>query len=301
MDDHLLTRGNPFGGHLRGKRNGNGQASDKRNGNGHSAPAPGLQGTPAQAPYWDVHILMSGLPLQACSVLLRQGENLVLIDTGFRTHDTLLREGLRHVGVEPEQIATVINTHLHLDHFGNNDMFPRARVFASRRDYEWAIPIYESVCSGETRHDVFRTFYPEVTDEELRRMEQARLLQLIRFVWEPAGLGDLSRYRWIEDQELDLEGVRLIDTPGHTPGHVSVQVQGSDGDYLILGDARAFFDDSAIGYDMPPHNQRLYQASRQKVNAFRGILIPGHDDPFSQGGDEAPAADCLQAPVADSQ
>jgi glyoxylase-like metal-dependent hydrolase (beta-lactamase superfamily II) len=232
---------------------------------------------------WRVRILVPGLPLQSCSVLLtnEHGQH-VIVDTGFPQHDGLLLDGLRRAGVEPGEILGVINTHYHLDHFGGNFLFPQAWVYGSKVDYDWALSIYESVCGGETRRDVFRTFYPEVTEEEFDRMDEARLLQLLKWMWDPATLGSLDRYRWWEKQELGLAGLRIVPTPGHTPGHLAVAVNGVEGPHLIVGDARSFADDGTVGYDMPPHNHEEFKRSRQRIDHFHGILIPGHDDPFAQ-------------------
>lgn len=239
----------------------------------------------AARPGWDVRILMPGLPLQACSVLASRGRERIVIDTGFPQHDTLLVEGLAAAGVKPEAVTAVINTHYHLDHCGGNFLFPRARIYGSRRDLEWAVGIYESVCSGETRREVFRQFYPEANDEEFDRMDQARLLQLLRWMWDPAVLGPRERYCWLEEQPPSFPGLRLLPTPGHTPGHVSVRIEGRDGDYLIAGDARPFADDSANQQDMPPWNHARASRSRERLLRFAGIVIPGHDDPFSQPGE----------------
>ncbi len=252
-------------------------AGDVRNGWHH--PAGSLR-----AGAWQVRIVMAGLPLQSCSVLLSRGAEHVLVDTGFSSHDAVLTEGLEQAGVVPDQINAVVNTHFHLDHIGCNALFPAATVYASRRDYEWAVPIYESVCGGETRREVFRTFYPEVTDDEFERMDQARLLQLIRWLWDPAILGDMGRYRWVEEAAWPFAGLRLIPTPGHTPGHLALAVEAEDGAYLVAGDARSFQDEAAVGLDMPAHNQALYRESRRRIDAFRGVIIPGHDEPFRQDG-----------------
>ncbi|MGH9479246.1 MAG: MBL fold metallo-hydrolase, partial [Terriglobales bacterium] len=237
---------------------------------------------------WKVRILVPGLPLQSCSVLLTGGDGQhVVVDTGFPQHDALLLDGLQRAGLAPEAITGVINTHYHLDHFGGNFLFPQAWIYGSRLDYEWAVGIYESVSGGETRREVFRTFYPEATDEEFDRMDEARVLQLLKWMWDPASLGSLDRYRWWEERELGLAGLRIVPTPGHTPGHLSLAVEGEEGPYLILGDARAFADEGTVGYDMPPHCHTEFQRSRERIDRFRGILIPGHDEPFSQSGERA--------------
>lgn len=235
---------------------------------------------------WDVRIVVSGLPMQSCAVLLSGAAGHIVVDTGFPQHESLLLEGLHRAGVEAAQVTGVINTHYHIDHIGGNALFPNAWLYGSRVDFEWAVRIYESVCSGETRREVFRTFYPEIRDEEFDRMDQARLLQLIKWMWDPAMVGDLQRYRWLEDEPLGLPGIEVLPTPGHTPKHISLIVNGSDDRYLVVGDARAFQDESALGYDMPPYCHADYQQSRRLISQFEGILIPGHDDPFSQSPDE---------------
>ncbi len=248
---------------------------------------------------WHLRILMPGLPLQACSVLLSRGREHIVVDSGFPQHDTLLLDGLAAAGVSPQAVTAVINTHFHLDHCGCNFLFPQATIYGSRRDLDWAVSIYESVCGGETRREIFRQFYPEATDEEFDRMDQARLLQLLRWMWDPSVLGPRERYCWLEENPLPFPGLRLLATPGHTPGHISLLVAARDGDYLLAGDARPFADDTANNpqQDMPPWNHRLAARSRKRLQRFEGVVIPGHDDPFSQTGEagELETADCLTA------
>lgn len=89
------------------------------------------------------------------SIVVRTGERTVLIETGignklaekmkdiFQTEEKLL-ENLQEVGVSPDDIDVVINSHLHFDHCGWNTMykngaavatFPRAKYFAP--EGEW--------------------------------------------------------------------------------------------------------------------------------------------------------------------
>jgi glyoxylase-like metal-dependent hydrolase (beta-lactamase superfamily II) len=251
--------------------------------NGHLNSGEPHNGAGPRPAAWEVRVLVPGLPLQSCSVLLTNGAERLVVDTGFPQHDALLLDALRRAGVAAADVTGVVNTHHHLDHCGANFLFPNAWVYGSKIDFDWAVAIYTSVCGGETRREKFREFYPEAREEEFDRMDEARVLQLLKWMWDPAILGDLGRYRWCEQEPLALAGLHPLPTPGHTPGHFSLRVDGTDGAYLIAGDARPFAnDDAAQGYDMPPHNAGLFRRSRRLVDEFEGLVIPGHDDPFVQ-------------------
>ncbi|MGI8868454.1 MAG: MBL fold metallo-hydrolase [Mycobacteriales bacterium] len=76
-------------------------------------------------------------------------------------------------------------------------------------------------------------------------------------------------------------GVTLLPTPGHTPGHTSLLVR-SDADVVIAGDAvptRDFF----LARDTF-HNtldRAAAVAAMDRIAAFGGIIVPGHDNAFA--------------------
>ncbi len=95
-------------------------------------------------------------------LLIRGGGRTVLVDTGMGTKwdaKECERYGIDHsrhelvrslaeVGVSPEQVDTVVCTHLHFDHVGGNTMldgqgdavptFPNATYWTRRDEWEWA-------------------------------------------------------------------------------------------------------------------------------------------------------------------
>lgn len=99
--------------------------------------------------------------LELTCVLVRTGKHNVLIETGIGdkldekqaeiyavAHSTTLPDELRKVGLAPEDIDIVINTHLHFDHCGWNSRrvngktvptFPRARYYVQRGEWEHAL------------------------------------------------------------------------------------------------------------------------------------------------------------------
>lgn len=102
------------------------------------------------------------------------------------------------------KIGYVINTHLHIDHCGNNDCFKDAVFIVQKEEYEAALnpKIYQKLA------------YPDKLNKRLN----------FKFI----------------DGNLDLFGddkIKIIKTPGHSQGHQSVLLKLKDNDMIIAGDA----------------------------------------------------------------
>jgi len=129
------------------------------------------------------------------------------VDAHYRPVRTDLRGALRGSGYRLDEITEVANCHLHFDHCGGNPLLAGRPFFAQTNELE--------VARNAKDYTI-----PELVD--------------------PAGT------RW---QELDGEtevrpGITLIPTPGHTDGHQSLVVRGSDGVVIVAGQSH----DSAHGF-----------------------------------------------------
>ena len=78
------------------------------------------------------------MPLDYFVWALRSGDDCYVIDTGFGEAQAKLRkrtlikppaEGLRAIGIEPNNVLRAITTHLHYDHCGNYDLLPQVRYY----------------------------------------------------------------------------------------------------------------------------------------------------------------------------
>ncbi|MFJ8651757.1 MBL fold metallo-hydrolase [Streptomyces rochei] len=169
------------------------------------------------------------LRLGSHSFALTTGGLRVVVDTGIGNgktranpawHDLRTDYPLRltAAGFPPDTVDLVILTHLHADHVGWNTTrtddgwvptFPNARYVVSRaeRDF-WA-----GYAMDEPRRQMFR--------DSVHPVEDAGLLDAVEV---PAEGTDLA------------PGLRLLPTPGHTPGHVAVRVGGPGGGALVTGD-----------------------------------------------------------------
>jgi glyoxylase-like metal-dependent hydrolase (beta-lactamase superfamily II) len=174
------------------------------------------------------------VPSAFYSLLIKEHDSIILVDTGLgnklspkeeqywgidRSAGGLV-ENLEMVGVAPEDVDIVINTHLHSDHCGGNTItengrivptFPNAQYIFQR--IEWADASHTNV---RTKSTYFQdNFTPLVTE---------------------------GRVRLLHGDEEITPHVRCVVTPGHTRGHQSVIVHSDDWIGLFLGDlaARSF-------------------------------------------------------------
>ncbi len=69
------------------------------------------------------------LEARSSATLISRGNRHMLVDTsGPKNRETLLKK-LGAKGIGPEQIEAVALTHLHHDHDGNLELFPRAKIY----------------------------------------------------------------------------------------------------------------------------------------------------------------------------
>jgi N-acyl homoserine lactone hydrolase len=66
------------------------------------------------------------------SVLVESAGRRIVVDTCARGFRSALVEALYALGLEGGEIDVVVNTHLHSDHSGGNDLFRGARFYAHR-------------------------------------------------------------------------------------------------------------------------------------------------------------------------
>ena len=159
--------------------------------------------------------------------VLRVGGKVILVDTASGNHkdrpfsalfhqlNTPYLERLERAGVKPEEVDFVLLTHLHVDHVGWNTRldngrweptFPNARYVFSRVERE-----FFDTPAGESRRMVF--------DDSVLPVIDAGLAEEIG----PEG----GEY---------LPGIRFHPTPGHSAGHMSIEIESAGAHALFSGD-----------------------------------------------------------------
>ncbi len=82
-----------------------------------------------------------------------------------------------------------------------------------------------------------------------------------------------------EDTEI-AKGVRLVHTPGHSDGSMSVFVE-ADRRYAIVGDAAPLKDNFTKRIIPALHTDtEAARASLEKIAEWADVIVPGHDKPF---------------------
>jgi len=171
---------------------------------------------------------------------------------------------LRERGADPRGIRFVVMTHLHMDHASGISEFPSSTFILSLEEWEAATTGSRPLLRGyRPQH------YDYAFDYRLVHFDGARIDSYSSFARSFDLFGDGS--------------VRLVFTPGHTLGHMSVVARLRDRDFVIAGDAVYTVRQLEGGPGPPrPHDPHLWRRSLQELQLFhrsypQAVIVPGHD------------------------
>ena len=134
---------------------------------------------------------------------------------------TSFMEDFKDAGYDPDGIDYVLCTHLHLDHIGWN---------THNVNGKW-VPTFPNASYIMGKEDL--DFWGSISLEE-----QDEFLGLQRRVFEDSmqPVLDAGLAKPVQGPALVCDGIRLIPTPGHTPGHCSVLIESAGESAMITGD-----------------------------------------------------------------
>ena len=186
------------------------------------------------------------------------GPEKVLVDTSFEEKEypeggPLIRpewrieKSLSRMGVKPEDIDLVINTHLHNDHFGNNEMFTNARFIIQKDEIPLAIappkwaPYY---FKGESHH----------------------ILNVV------------DRIEAVDGEREIAKGITVVRLGGHTPGSQAVIVEFEGKRAAIAGDVvPTFFNMETFWPNGNYWDLEELVHGMQYLKANSDAVLPSHD------------------------
>lgn len=141
-------------------------------------------------PDWHQRAVAGTCVIQGCAV--RHPDGVILFDTGVGDDHAMINqwysptvvpliEALNSVGIDERDVVSIVNSHLHFDHCGQNRSLPSVPVWVQGAEYELIdAPSFTVVEWAEVAVD---------------------------------------RRRVIDGDATIADGIRIVAAPGHTPGH----------------------------------------------------------------------------------
>jgi glyoxylase-like metal-dependent hydrolase (beta-lactamase superfamily II) len=202
----------------------------------------------------DILIQGSGLrtnlgSLGICTIALIREKKITLVDTGHFGNRRQILQGLKHLNISPLDIDNIILTHSHWDHSLNLELFRDATVFINFKELAYA----RSVKGDDW-----------ATPMTLGMIIESMKTEIIK--------GDANF----------SDDVKIIYSPGHSPGHQSVLVRTDEGNMLLTGDAMPTLRSYFRG--LPDYIGTSEDEARQSITKLKAlqpdVYYPGHDRPF---------------------
>ena len=157
---------------------------------------------------------------------------------------------------KPDEIKTVILSHMHLDHAGNLDMFKKAEVIIHRDELAHALTTVHAA-TDPTAHGFYIKSEVDV---------------------------EVTAYSFVYGDTELCDGVELIHLPGHSPGLMALLVHLKNSGSMILTQDACYtemnlgppFRHSGIAYDSKAYIESL-EKLRLLIKKHKAVPIFGHD------------------------
>ena len=224
--------------------------------------------------FWSLTKDSGKVKVPILAFLIEGGPDPILVDAGMRSAERAMEihrlgphrlpkgmslpEQLAKHGVQPEDVKTVILTHLHYDHAGGCELLPNAEIVVQRTELAAAAaPIGPRSLEIGSRE----LFY-----------DRKDVAALVDTLWD--------RVELIEGNVELFPGIECVHYPNsHTPGSQCVYVKTTDGVVALVGDMVRKVDlnvrraiPPGLYYDLEQMQRAMHDIAR------RGdVIYPAHD------------------------
>ncbi|SDC27020.1 Glyoxylase, beta-lactamase superfamily II [Paenibacillus sp. UNCCL117] len=200
----------------------------------------------------DINFETNGQKQVITPILLQNELDTILIDCGYPNFLPLIEEAANRYNVTLDSLTKVIVTHHDMDHMGSLAALKRTYPHIDIIAHELEAPYIEGT-KKSLRLEQAESTFNALTDEAKPYAEQfIRFLQSI----EPAAVDrTVTHEEWLPW----CGGIKIIHTPGHMPGHISLYLPASK--TLIAADA-VVIEEGELAIANPQYTMDLDEAIR---------------------------------------
>ena len=219
---------------------------------------------------WSDGSTSEGVKHPGCAYLIRTDDRRILVDTGIghlkqqlvafrkargdifylrQEPEWALDVQLQRFGLTPDDIDTVIMTHLHYDHLGGMPLFNNARFYVQKDELPFAFMTPR-----------YAPFYFECMRESLIAVSDRLIV--------------------VEGDQQVVPGIELWKLGGHSPGSQAVALRTGHGTVVLAADVIPKYEN--WDHDWPGAAGNIWNMDEQlraheRLRKEADLLVPGHD------------------------
>lgn len=218
-----------------------------------------------------------GIQTAVNAYLVNTGKHLVLIDSGaakcFGSTSGSIEDNIKAAGYTPDQIDTVLLTHLHPDHacgisaVEGQKSFPNATVYVNQAEAKFWLDPENLQKYPKEKQAIFKSTFDRIN--KLIQPYQAS-----------------KQYKTYQAGDKIIDGIQIVPTYGHTVGHTSYLIESNQQKLLVVGDIvhnhTLQFQNPNINLDFDYDAKQAIQIRKTEFThaAKQGILLAGAHLPF---------------------
>lgn len=209
-------------------------------------------------------------------ILLHDDRDMILVDCGYPNFMPHLEEAANRNGVALDSITKLIVTHHDMDHIGSLAALKRAYSHINIIAHELETPYIEGTKKSLRLEQAESTFDSLPVEAKPHAEQFIRFLQSIEPVAVDRTVSDGERLPW-------CNGLEIIHTPGHMPGHISLYLPASK--TLVAADA-VVIEEGKLAIANPQYTldldeairsvQRLLDYDIEQLICYHGGLFHGN-------------------------
>lgn len=206
-------------------------------------------------------------------LVLKSADAMVLVDCGYPGFMPDIEEAVRKAGLQMDGLTHIVLTHHDFDHMGAASAFlkkyPAVKIVASKKEAPYISG--KEVSPRLTQALEMQKNLPKNKQAFGRRF--CEIVSGVQPVRVDIKVTEADRFDW-------CGGVRVIETPGHTPGHISLFLEKEEtlvtGDAAVVEEGRLAVANPAFTLDMAGAEsslQKIKNFGAKKIICYHGGLF----------------------------